>query len=186
MTKRSRRRSSPRERPIAWTSFARRLNLSRRFVMSRSNSGSTGFGLAHRRLCCKTAMAIARTRRTCSSRCCPTWASRAGSPYSIAARARMSVSRAGSSITPSRMCRRRRTPGSREDEIQILQETTRDDVKPVKKVLTGENLLALQHCVKQIPVPPSVAEYAVDLVQSTRPASATAPDFIKKYIQWGP
>ncbi len=42
------------------------------------------------------------------------------------------------------------------------------------------------HCVrKQIPVPPSVAEYAVDLVQSTRPASPTAPDFIKKYVQWG-
>jgi MoxR-like ATPase len=74
---------------------------------------------------------------------------------------------------------------SREDEIQILQETTRDEVKPVKKVLTGENLLALQHCVKQIPVPPSVAEYAVDLVQSTRPASPSAPDFIRKYIQWG-
>jgi MoxR-like ATPase len=74
---------------------------------------------------------------------------------------------------------------SRADEIRILQETTRDDAKPVQKLLTGENLLALQHCVKQIPVPPSVAEYAVDLVQSTRPASASAPDFIKKYIQWG-
>jgi MoxR-like ATPase len=55
----------------------------------------------------------------------------------------------------------------------------------VNKVLTGEELLALQHCVKQIPVPPSVAEYAVDLVQSTRPASPTAPESIKKYIQWG-
>jgi MoxR-like ATPase len=74
---------------------------------------------------------------------------------------------------------------SREDEIQILHETTWDQIKPVKKILTGEDLLALQHCVKQIPVPPSVAEYAVDLVQSTRPASASAPDFIKKYIQWG-
>jgi MoxR-like ATPase len=74
---------------------------------------------------------------------------------------------------------------SREDEIQILHETTRDEIKPVNKVLTGEELLALQHCVKQIPVPPSVAEYAVDLVQSTRPASDSAPDFIKKYIQWG-
>jgi len=74
---------------------------------------------------------------------------------------------------------------SREDEIQILLETTRDEIKPVSKVLTGEQLLALQHCVKQIPVPPSVAEYAVDLVQSTRPTSASAPDLIKKYIQWG-
>ncbi len=74
---------------------------------------------------------------------------------------------------------------SRADEIEILQETTRDEIKPVKKILTGQDLLALQHCVKQIPVPPSVAEYAVDLVQSTRPASGSAPDFIKKYIQWG-
>ena len=74
---------------------------------------------------------------------------------------------------------------SREEEIRILHETTRDELKPVKKVLTGEELLALQHSVKQIPVPPSVAEYAVDLVQSTRPASGSAPDFVKKYIQWG-
>jgi MoxR-like ATPase len=74
---------------------------------------------------------------------------------------------------------------NRADEIQILLETTRDDVKPVTKVLTGENLLAVQHCVRQIPVPTSVAEFAVDLVQATRPASPTAPDFIKKYLQWG-
>jgi MoxR-like ATPase len=74
---------------------------------------------------------------------------------------------------------------NRADEIQILQETTRDDAKTVNKVLTGEHLLALQHCVRQIPVPASVAEYAVDLVQSTRPNSATSPDFINKYVQWG-
>jgi MoxR-like ATPase len=74
---------------------------------------------------------------------------------------------------------------SREDEIQILQETTRDEIKPVRKVLTGPELVALQHCVRQIPIPPSVAEYAVDLVQATRPTSDTAPKMIKKYIHWG-
>ncbi len=73
----------------------------------------------------------------------------------------------------------------RADEIQILHETTRDEVKPVRKILTGDQLLALQHCVRQIPVPPSVAEYAVDMVQATRPTSGSAPDFIRKYIQWG-
>jgi MoxR-like ATPase len=73
----------------------------------------------------------------------------------------------------------------REEEIEILQETTRNDVKTVNKVMTGEELLALQHCVRQVLVPPSVAEYAVDLVQATRPASESAPDFIRKYIQWG-
>jgi MoxR-like ATPase len=74
---------------------------------------------------------------------------------------------------------------SRMEEVQILQETTRDNQQEVKKVLTGEQLLALQHCVKQVPVPGSVAEYAVDLVQSTRPKSPTAPDFIQRYVQWG-
>jgi MoxR-like ATPase len=74
---------------------------------------------------------------------------------------------------------------SRADEIQILLETTRDQVPELSKVLTGEELLALQHCVRQIPVPPSVAEYAVDLVQSTRPVSSTAPDYVKRYVQWG-
>jgi MoxR-like ATPase len=74
---------------------------------------------------------------------------------------------------------------NRADEIAILLETTRDDAKTVNKILSGETLLSLQHCVRQIPVPQSVAEYAVDLVQATRPASATSPDFIKKYVQWG-
>jgi MoxR-like ATPase len=74
---------------------------------------------------------------------------------------------------------------SRAEEVQILQETTRDDPQEVSKVLTGEQLLALQHCVRQVPVPPSVAEYAVDLVQSTRPKSSTSPDFIQRYVQWG-
>jgi MoxR-like ATPase len=30
-----------------------------------------------------------------------------------------------------------------------------------------------------------VAEYAVSLVQATRPGSDSAPDFIKRYLQWG-
>ncbi len=74
---------------------------------------------------------------------------------------------------------------SRADEIQILQETTRDGARELNKVLTGEELLALQACVRQIPVPPSVAEYAVDLVQSTRPKGGTSPDYIQRYLQWG-
>jgi MoxR-like ATPase len=74
---------------------------------------------------------------------------------------------------------------SHAEEIQILQETTRDDPKTVRKVMTAKDLLDLQRSVRQVPVPPSVAEYIVTLVQSTRPTSATAPDFIKKYVQWG-
>jgi MoxR-like ATPase len=55
----------------------------------------------------------------------------------------------------------------------------------LEKVWTGAEILALQRAVRQVPVPQSVAEYAVTLVQSTRPADPGAPDFVKRYLQWG-
>jgi MoxR-like ATPase len=39
--------------------------------------------------------------------------------------------------------------------------------------------------VRQVPVPETVAHYAVALVQATRPESATAPEFVKRWVQWG-
>jgi MoxR-like ATPase len=74
---------------------------------------------------------------------------------------------------------------SMEDEIRILLETTGDTLRPMEKVWTGAEILALQQAVRKVPVAQSVAEYAVTLVQATRPAGAGAPDFIKRYVQWG-
>jgi MoxR-like ATPase len=71
------------------------------------------------------------------------------------------------------------------DEVQILLMTTGDELAPLEKIWTGEELLALQSAVRQVPVPETVAHYAVALVQSTRPEGGTAPDFIKRYVQWG-
>ena len=71
------------------------------------------------------------------------------------------------------------------DEVQILLTTTGDEPAPLEKIWTGEELLALQRAARQVPVPETVAHYAVALVQATRPESATAPDFVKRYVQWG-
>ncbi len=71
------------------------------------------------------------------------------------------------------------------EEVRILLETTADAVQPLQKVWTGEEMLALQRTVRQVPVPQSVAEFAVTLVQATRPNGVNAPDFIKRYVQWG-
>jgi MoxR-like ATPase len=73
---------------------------------------------------------------------------------------------------------------SHADEVQILLTTTGDEAAPLEKIWTGEELLALQRAVRQVPVPETVAHYAVALVQATRPESTTA-DFIKRYVQWG-
>jgi MoxR-like ATPase len=74
---------------------------------------------------------------------------------------------------------------SHADEVQILLRTTSNDEEPLRKILTGADILQLQRAVRQIPVPDSVAEYAVRLVQATRPRGATASPEIKRYVQWG-
>lgn len=74
---------------------------------------------------------------------------------------------------------------SHADEVQILLTTTSEDPVPLEKIWNAGELLAFQRAVRQVPVPETVAHYAVALVQSTRPENDTAPDFIKRYVQWG-
>jgi MoxR-like ATPase len=74
---------------------------------------------------------------------------------------------------------------SLEEEIRILQETTVEQRSTLDRVLNAEEILNLQRAVRQIPVPDSVAAYAVGLVQSTRPSNPNAPDLVRRYIQWG-
>jgi MoxR-like ATPase len=74
---------------------------------------------------------------------------------------------------------------SHADEVQILLTTTGDEPAPLEKIWTSTELLAMQRAIRQVPVPETVANYAVALVQATRPDSGTAPEFIKRYVQWG-
>src|SRR5256886_11593189 len=55
----------------------------------------------------------------------------------------------------------------------------------VSVVLTAEDVLALQHLVRRIPVSRALVQAAVTLVRMTRPADAEAPAFIREYISWG-
>ncbi|MGF1679266.1 MAG: AAA family ATPase [Candidatus Methylacidiphilales bacterium] len=74
---------------------------------------------------------------------------------------------------------------SRAEEVQILLTTTSDQDAVLERVITGEAILSLQHAVRQIVVPQSVAEYAVDIVQATRPLGSSAGEMVKKYVRWG-
>ena len=53
------------------------------------------------------------------------------------------------------------------------------------KVLSPEQILALQELVRRVPVPDHVVRHAVDLVRHTRPKESTAPDFIRRHVSWG-
>src|SRR5947209_15903492 len=74
---------------------------------------------------------------------------------------------------------------SKEEEEAIVEATTGDVAATVAVVLTAEDVLALQHLVRRIPVSRALVQAAVTLVRMTRPADAEAPAFIREYICWG-
>ena len=57
-----------------------------------------------------------------------------------------------------------------------------NDVRPV---LTSDDVLAMQHLVRRIPVSKALVKAAVTLVRMTRPPEEASPAFIKEYISWG-
>ncbi len=73
----------------------------------------------------------------------------------------------------------------RDDEERIVETTTGDEEHPVSSVLSGEDLIQIQHLVRRIPAPKPVVRAAVTLARKTRPADSDAPDFIREFVDWG-
>jgi MoxR-like ATPase len=55
----------------------------------------------------------------------------------------------------------------------------------IQKVMTAQQVIAVQKLVMRVPVADQVLEYAKNLVRATRPDQDEAPDFIRKWISWG-
>jgi MoxR-like ATPase len=74
---------------------------------------------------------------------------------------------------------------SAEDELKVINRTTTTDTAGAVSVTTAEEILEFQQLVRMVPIADSVARYAVDIVRATRSTDPTAPDFIKKYVNFG-
>src|SRR5256885_3522717 len=74
---------------------------------------------------------------------------------------------------------------SQEEEEAIVAQTTGDVTAEVRPVLTAEDVLAMQHLVRRIPVSQALVKAAVTLVRMTRPPDEASLPFIKEYISWG-
>jgi len=73
-----------------------------------------------------------------------------------------------------------------DQELQIVQQTTADQIADVQPVLTGEDVLRIQHLVRQVPVADHVVRYALRLVRATRIREATKkPEIVENYLSWG-
>jgi MoxR-like ATPase len=72
-----------------------------------------------------------------------------------------------------------------EEEFTIVKRTTTGPLPTVTATLSGEQILALQHIVRRVPVPDHVVRYALALVRRTRPDRPEAPEFVRQYVTWG-
>jgi MoxR-like ATPase len=72
-----------------------------------------------------------------------------------------------------------------EEEKRIIGQTAKDETPELTKVLTGKAIVNLQKLVRSVPVGDFVTDYVVKLVRATRPKDPTAPDFIKRMVDFG-
>jgi MoxR-like ATPase len=74
---------------------------------------------------------------------------------------------------------------SADDELKVVDLTTATKIATADTVTNGEEILNFQQLVRMVPVAEQVARYAIDLVRATRPNDVSAPDFVKKYVNFG-
>jgi MoxR-like ATPase len=74
---------------------------------------------------------------------------------------------------------------SPEDERRIYRVTTGPEQSEPTRVLDGNEVIELQRLVRRIPISDLLIDYTMHLMQATRPQFDKAPDFVKRWVQWG-
>ncbi|MGA1367190.1 MAG: AAA family ATPase [Blastocatellia bacterium] len=72
-----------------------------------------------------------------------------------------------------------------EDEIRVVKMTTSPQDLTFARVMTAEEILGFQRLVRKVPASETVLRYAVQLVNTSRPGTTLAPDFINRWVTWG-
>jgi MoxR-like ATPase len=72
-----------------------------------------------------------------------------------------------------------------DDEVRVVTETTGIDERRPQRILSGQDILTYQQLVRQVLVAEEIAEYAVRLVDTSRPGRGEKLDFVQKWVKWG-
>lgn len=74
---------------------------------------------------------------------------------------------------------------SYEEEKEIVKLNPENSMDLISPVLSAAEIVEIQKAVTKIPVSEHILDFAVKLTRSTRPQYKNAPDFIKKWVNWG-
>ena len=72
-----------------------------------------------------------------------------------------------------------------DQEVQVVNATTSVQDFSFERNVSGADILSFQRLVRRVPAAESVTRYAVQLVGASRPGSSGAPDFVKRWVNWG-
>ena len=73
----------------------------------------------------------------------------------------------------------------KEDEIEVVQRTTSIGSEKINKLFNAQDVLKFHSTVRKVPVARELVEYAVDLVDASRPNRESTPDFVNDWVNWG-
>jgi MoxR-like ATPase len=74
---------------------------------------------------------------------------------------------------------------SADEELKVVDLTTVTTIPHADPVTNAEEILDFQQLVRMVPIGESVARHAIDLVRVSRSSDEAAPDFVKKYVNYG-
>jgi MoxR-like ATPase len=72
-----------------------------------------------------------------------------------------------------------------QEEVEVVQRTTAPAGAAIQPLFGSEDVLAFQRLVRTVPAAEDVVRYAVRLAAASRPQSAGAPEFVRRYVNWG-
>lgn len=72
-----------------------------------------------------------------------------------------------------------------EEELEVIKSTTTNQKITLEKILTANDIIHFQQLVRQAPVADNVLEYAVKLVNKTRPSTQYATASINEFVSYG-
>jgi MoxR-like ATPase len=70
-------------------------------------------------------------------------------------------------------------------EMEVVAATTATQDLRFERTVTGADIVAFQRLVRRVPVADEVIRYAVDLARTSRPSENGAPEFVRKWVEYG-
>jgi MoxR-like ATPase len=74
---------------------------------------------------------------------------------------------------------------SEADLITIMDRTTGAETVTASKVCTAEEIVAMQHLARAVPIAPHVTAYAVSVLAATHPDQPRSPGLVREYVRYG-